>query len=74
LITEQLISRDELLEAVHEASVRLIEADKALRHYRLDGSLENPSKLNQLRRALADSEQSLRDAQAQLVLGGPFYY
>ncbi len=66
MITEQLIPHDELLNAVHEASVHYVEADSALRDYRLSGA--HPAKLEQLKSNLAAEEQSLRRAQTQLVL------
>jgi hypothetical protein len=69
LITEQFISHEELLAAVHEASIHYVEADSALRNYRLSGA--HPAKLEQLKHNLAAEEKSLREAQAQLLLSHP---
>jgi hypothetical protein len=69
LIAEQLISHEELLAAVHEASIHYVEADSALRNYRLSGA--HPAKLEQLKRNLAAEEKSLREAQAHLLLSHP---
>ena len=66
MLAEQLISHQELLEAVHEASVHYVEADSALRNYRSHGA--HPAKLEQLKSNLAAEEQSLRRAQTLLVL------
>jgi hypothetical protein len=69
LIAEQLISHEELLAAVHEASIHYVEADSALRNYRSSGA--HPAKLEQLKRNLAAEEQALREAQTQLLLSNP---
>jgi hypothetical protein len=68
-LTEQLISHEELLEAVHEASIHYVEADSALRNYRLNGA--HPAKLEQLKSNLAAEEQILREAQTLLLLSNP---
>ena len=68
MITE-LISHEELLEAVHEASIQYVEADSALRNYRLDGF--SAVNLDQLKRDVASKERSLREAQTQLLLSTP---
>ena len=69
MIAEQLIPHEELLDAVHEASVHYVEADSALRNYRLSGA--HPAKLEQLKSNLAAEEQSLRRAQKLLLLSNP---
>ena len=74
MISEQVISHDELLEAVHEASVEYVEADRALHSYRLALShlaLEGDARLEELRRTACAREQALRDAQTQLLLSNP---
>ena len=74
MITEQLIPHEELLDAVHQASIQYVEADRALKNYRLAFNHltpENRARLEELQRAAAARSRELREAQTQLLLSNP---
>lgn len=74
MITEQIIPHEELLDAVHDAAVEYIDAERALQNYRSAAgplNVESDAKLKQLKRTVAARAQALRDAQEQLVLTNP---
>jgi hypothetical protein len=76
LITEQVISHEELLDAVHEASVEYVEAERALKGYRfiVNGlTPENHVTLEELQRNVTVKSRALREAQTQLLLTTPSY-
>ena len=71
MLTEQLISHEELLEAVHQASIEYVEAERDLKNYRLAFNHFTPeidARLEELQRNVSAKSQSLRAAQTQLVL------
>jgi len=74
LISEQVSPHNELLDAVHEASVRYVEAERALQSYRLaldHMAVDSDTRLEELRRTACAREQALRDVQTQLLLFNP---
>jgi hypothetical protein len=74
LFTEQVISHEELLDAVHEASVQYVEAERALQNYRLAFNHltpENRAALDELQGAVSAKSRALREAQTQLLLSTP---
>jgi hypothetical protein len=74
LITEQLSPHQELLEAVHEATVLYVAAERALKDYRLalySLEPESDARLEELKRTALARSQALRDAQTQLLLSNP---
>jgi len=71
---EQVSPHEELLEAVHEASVQYVEAERAFENYRLtlyNLTTESNARLEELKRAVSARSQALREAQTQLLLSSP---
>jgi hypothetical protein len=71
LITEQVVSHEELVHAVYEASVDYVQADQALTSFRLSlehFTPENLARLENLKRSTAAKSRVLREAQTQLLL------
>ena len=71
---EQVSPHQELLEAVHEASVQYVEAERALENYRLtlyNLTTESDTRLEELKRAVSARSQALREVQTQLLLSSP---
>jgi hypothetical protein len=74
LITEQVIPHEELLDAVHQASVEYVEADRALKNYRFAVDHLTPeghAKMEELQRNASAKSRALREAQVQLLLSNP---
>jgi hypothetical protein len=74
LTIEQVSPHQELLEAVHEASVQYVEAERALENYRLtlyNLTTESDTRLEELKRAVSARSQALREVQTQLLLSSP---
>lgn len=71
---EQVSPHQEILEAVHEASVQYVEAERALENYRLtlyNLTTESNARLEELKRTASARSRALRDAQTQLLLSNP---
>jgi hypothetical protein len=76
VFAEQVIPHEELLEAVHEATVQYVEAERALKNYRLalnHLTPESHGRLEELQRTASARSQALRAAQVQLLLSKPSY-
>ena len=74
MLTEQVISHEELLDAVHDASVEYVEAERALQNYRLafnNLTPENRAMLDELQGTVSAKSRALREAQTQLLLSNP---
>jgi hypothetical protein len=74
LISEQISPHEELLDAVHEAAVQYVEADRELENYRLvvhNFTPESEARLRELRRNVVQRSEALRAAQTQLLLSNP---
>jgi hypothetical protein len=71
VVTDQLVSREELIEAVHDASIEYIHAEKVFQDFQTNMGVPTPAttaKLRELKRNALRRAQTLRSVQTQLLL------